>query len=253
MNRIHCRPSLITAALVLAFPLALSAQTAPAAATRPDASATTIGPSSTIDTHANPGVPAAGAASDGQRNAALNRQGNGNAAVAKADRDFMHKAAGAGLYEVEVSRLATERAQNADVRAFAEKMVNDHTDANQELAALAKARGVDLPQKMPDDKRKVIERLQKSNNFDRDYVDTVGLKDHKADIALFDKAHRTAKDQELKTWAGEKLPTLQTHLKFAQELNLQRTGKVLPGIKTAPVRPEPSSLSSTPDAAKSNR
>lgn len=249
MIRIACRPNMIAAALVLAFPLVLSAQTAPAAATRPDASATTAGPSSNADTHANPGVAAAGATFDGQRTGKMNRQGN--VSVAKADRDFMHKAAGAGMYEVEVSRLATERAQNADVKAFAEKMVSDHTDANQELAALAKARGVELPQKMPDDKRKVIDRLKNSSNFDKDYVETVGLKDHKADIALFDKAHRTSKDQELKTWTGEKLPTLQTHLKFAQELKQQSTGKAMPGITTAPVRPEPSSLTSDPAAAKS--
>ena len=215
MNRTHCRPAAVTAAFLLAFPMALSAQTAPPA-TPPDASATTIGPSSTIDTHANPDVPAAAAASDGQRAATMNKQGS--ASVAKADRDFMHKAAGAGMYEVEVSRLATERAQNADVKAFAEKMVSDHTAANQELKELAKSRGVELPQKMPDDKRKVIDRLQKSKNFDADYVKTVGMKDHKADIALFEKAQRSAKDPDLKKWAGEKLPTLRGHLEQAQTL-----------------------------------
>ncbi len=100
MNRTHCRPAAVTAAFLLAFPMALSAQTAPPA-TPPDASATTMGPSSTLDTHhANPGVPAAAAAFDGQRAAPMDKQGS--ASVAKADRDFMHKAAGAGMYEVEV-------------------------------------------------------------------------------------------------------------------------------------------------------
>ena len=251
MNRIAFRPAWITAAFVLVFPVALSAQTAPAAATRSDASAPTAGPSSKADTHANPGVAPAAATFDGQRTGTMDRQGN--ASVAQADRDFMRTAAGAGMYEVEVSRLATERAKNADVKAFAEKMVHDHTGANQELAALAKARGVELPQKMPDDKRKVIDRLKNSRNFDKDYVETVGLQDHKADIALFDKAHRTAQDQALKTWAGEKLPTLQTHLKFAQELDMKRSGRLLPAIKTAPVRPEPSSLTSARPATKDNR
>ena len=254
MNRIYCRPAVLTAAFMLAFPMALSAQTAPAA-TPPDASATTLGPSSTIDTHANPGVPAAAAASAGQRNATnatMNKQGN--AAVVKADRDFMRKAAGAGMYEVEVSRLATERAQNADVRAFAEKMVSEHTDANKELAALARARGVELPQKMPADKRKVIDRLKKSNNFDKDYVKTVGLEDHKADIALFDKAHTTGSDEELKTWTGEKLPILKTHLIYAQELyfkNFDKSSRIVPRIETAPAMTEPSSFTKEPAAGES--
>ena len=254
MNRIYCRPAVVTAAFMLAFPMSLPAQTAPAA-TPPDASATTIGPSSTIDTHANPGVPAAAAASAGQRNgtnAAMSKKGN--ASVAKADRDFMLKAAGAGMYEVEVSRLAIERALNADVRAFAEKMVSEHTDANQELAALARARGVELPQKMPADKRKVIDRLKKSNNFDKDYVNTVGLEDHKADIALFDKAHTQGSDEKLKTWTGEKLPILKTHLTYAQELyfkNFDKSSRIVPRIETAPAMTEPSSFTKEPVAGES--
>ncbi len=97
-------------------------------------------------------------------------------------------------------------------------MVGDHTAANQQLKDLAQSRGVELPQKMPDGKRKVIDRLQKSNHFDAGYVKTVGMEDHKADIALFEKARRSAKDPHLKKWAGEKMPTLRGHLEQAQTL-----------------------------------
>ena len=247
------RPNVLAAAIWLSVPMALSAQTAPART--PDASTTTTGASSTSATHANPGVASAAGAFDGQRTTAMNQQGNASS-VAKADRDFLRTAAGAGMYEVEVSRLALERATQAEVKEFAQKMVSDHTEANEQLAALARARGVELPKEMPKNKRQVIDRLKKSNNFDKDYVKTVGLKDHKADIALFDKAHRTSRDEELKTWAGEKLPTLQTHLTHAQEIysqNMQKTGRPLPGIKTAPTMPDASSLSSAPPAGPANR
>ena len=240
MYRFDFRPALLTAAFALAFPMALSAQTAPGA-TKPDARST----------RANSGVPAASGALEGERAATLNSQGNVSAD--KADRDFMRAAAGAGLYEVAVSRLAAERATQPKVREFAEKMVSDHTDANQELAALAKARGVQLPQEIPESKQKVIDSLKKSSNFDEDYVKTVGLEDHKADIALFDKAHRASKDEELKTWVGEKLPILETHLTYAQELSFQsfnKSGRLVPPIKAAPSMPEPSSLTSEPPAAK---
>lgn len=236
MKHAFLRPTLLAAAVWLAAPLGLQAQTTGASAAH----------ANTTATQGNPAVPAAATARDGLR--AAPRAAQSPSASATTDRDFLRAAAGAGMYEVEVSRLATERATHAQVKAFAEKMVADHTDANQELAALAQARGVELPQQMPSNKRKVIERLKKSSNFDEDYVKTVGLKDHKADIALFDKAHRTSKDEELKTWAGEKLPTLQTHLKHAQEIysqNMQKNGRTLPGIKTAPVMPEPSSLGSS--------
>ncbi len=250
MKHAFFRPALLSAAICMALPLTLSAQTAgtSSSASPPMTGATGapagVGGGTAPSPHGNAAtqsgnasstsgaagssgasgasaasVPAAsGAAASGDTSHKAAGKA-GQAALSKADRDFMHKAAGAGMYEVEVSRLATANAKNPGVKEFAEKMVSDHSAANKELTEMAQSRGVELPQKIPADKQKVIDRLRNSKNFDADYLQTVGLKDHKADIALFEKASRTAKDSELKKWASEKLPTLRAHLAQAQTLH----------------------------------
>ena len=139
-----------------------------------------------------------------------------------ADRAFMLKAAGAGLYEVEVSKLAADKAESADVKKYASMLVDDHTKANAELTALAEARGVKLPSQPPADKRQRITQLTTMSgaSLDRAYIKQVGIGDHKADIALFEKASRTGKDPEIKAWVDGKLPTLREHMAAAQQQNV---------------------------------
>lgn len=71
---------------------------------------------------------------------------------------------------------------------------------------------------MPADKRKEIDRLSKGSNFDAEYMRNTGVKEHKTAVALFEKASKSAKDAELKSWAAGKLPTLREHLAQAQKI-----------------------------------
>src|SRR5687768_17293290 len=59
--------------------------------------------------------------------------------------DFAKKAGAAGAAEVEMGKLGAQKATNAEVKAFAQKMVTDHTKANKELMAAAKAKGLEVP------------------------------------------------------------------------------------------------------------
>src|SRR5207245_9704677 len=63
--------------------------------------------------------------------------------VNDADRDFVSKAASGGTAEVELGRVAAQRAVRPSVRSFAERMVADHGRANGELAAVARRAGPD--------------------------------------------------------------------------------------------------------------
>ena len=47
--------------------------------------------------------------------------------------------------------------------------------------------------------------------FDKAYIDMM-VKDHKKDVAEFEKESKGAKDSDLKSWASTTLPTLQDHL-----------------------------------------
>src|SRR5215469_13868965 len=67
--------------------------------------------------------------------------------VQTSDRSFMMKAAEGGREEVELGRLAQQHASNDAVKRFGQRMVTDHSKADQELTELATSKGVDLPEK----------------------------------------------------------------------------------------------------------
>lgn len=140
--------------------------------------------------------------------------------AARGDRRFMEQAAQDGLFEVEISRLAVSRAADPAVKGFAGMLVEHHSAANTELAQLAGARGVTLPTGLPRGLRKQIDKLGKLSGaeFDKAYVSGVGIRAHRKDIQLFEKAGRSAKDAQLKAWIDKTLPTLREHLAQAQKL-----------------------------------
>lgn len=136
------------------------------------------------------------------------------------DAQFAMLAAGNGLYEVEASRLAMNRASRVDVRDYARMLVNHHTTANEELASLLRSKGAAVPTALPADKRLKLERLSAASGaeFDRMYLAVTGIADHQADIALYERAAREVSDMELQAFAGRTLPRLQMHLQAARAL-----------------------------------
>lgn len=143
-----------------------------------------------------------------------------DSALSKTDQAFVTKASGSGMYEVEVSKLAIDKASDPAIKEFAQMMVTDHTKANDELKQLATSKNGELAPGVPKAKQAVIDKLSKLDGakFDKAYREQVGLKDHKTDIALFEKESKDGKDADLKAWAGKTLPTLRTHLQHAQEM-----------------------------------
>jgi putative membrane protein len=136
-----------------------------------------------------------------------------------AERMFASAAAANSLYEVEASKLALARAANPQVKAYAQMVVDQLTQANHELAALMRAKGMTPPHGLAADKLTKLHRLTELNesNFDKGYVRSVGIDDHQADVARFERASREASDHELKAWIGKVLPTLRGHLEAAQK------------------------------------
>ena len=135
------------------------------------------------------------------------------------DKEFFEKAAAGGMFEVEVGRLAESKAQSADVKAFGAMLAKDHGAANDELKALAQKKNVALPSALPKAQQKDLDKLSKSKNFDKDFVQHVGLQDHKKDIKLFEKTSKESKDADVKAFAAKALPTLQQHHQKAEELS----------------------------------
>ena len=109
------------------------------------------------------------------------------------ERDFVTKVATRNVYEIEVSRLAAERALSPAVRDYAQRLVHQQTQMNDELVALMSAHGVAPPKGLPADKATKLHRLAalpRSDAFDNGYIRVVGIEDHRAAIASFEKAAR---------------------------------------------------------------
>ena len=135
-----------------------------------------------------------------------------------ADNDFMMKAAQGGMAEVNMGNMASSKATNAEVKKFGDRMVTDHSKANDELKQLASTKGVSLPTDVAEEHKKAMDEMSAKNgkDFDKAYMDDM-VKDHEKDVAEFEKASKNAKDADLKAWATKTLPTLQEHLRMAKE------------------------------------
>ena len=135
--------------------------------------------------------------------------------------EFVEKAGAAGMAEVEMGKLGSQKATNPDVKAFAKQMVADHTKANKELAAAAQAKGLEVPSS-PDMMHKAMmkkfEGQSADKDFDHDFMQQM-VKDHKAVVELFGVASRDENlDPDLRALAKKTLPVLQQHMKDAQAL-----------------------------------
>ena len=148
-----------------------------------------------------------------------------SANLAAADRNFVMKAARGGLAEVEFGRLAAEKASNPDVKQFGQKMVDDHSKANDELKTIAQQKGIDLPTDLDAKDKATRDHLAKLSGdaFDRAYMRDM-VKDHKTDVSEFRKESQSGKDADIKAFAGKTLPTLEEHLKMAQDDHAKVTG-----------------------------
>jgi len=137
--------------------------------------------------------------------------------IAAGDLAFVKEAAVGGLAEVDLGNLAKDKASNADVKQFGERMVTDHSKVNDELKDWAQKKNVTLPGDLDTKHKALHERLSKLEGpaFDKAYMDEM-VTDHVKDVAAF-KKHAT-KDQELKAFVAKTLPTLEEHLKQAKEV-----------------------------------
>jgi len=136
------------------------------------------------------------------------------------DNEFVMKAAMGGMHEVELGKIAITNADSPEVKKFGERLVADHTKANEELKTVAAKASIAIPDKMPADKLKEVEKFRalKGAEFDKAFM-AHQVKDHEQDVAMFTKATKELKDPGLKGFAEKTLPTLQDHLKMAKTIN----------------------------------
>lgn len=149
------------------------------------------------------------------------------AALSAPDLAFLRDAADAGLAEVQASQLAETQATDPDVKSFAKKMVEDHTQANAQLAELAQAKGVTLPSELSAAAKRDLAALKalRGAKFDTRYMAEYGPKAHISAVSKFRKQAESGQDSDLKTFATQTLPVLENHLKHASALQEHRKAR----------------------------
>jgi len=175
--------------------------------------------------------------------------------LSSSDQKFVIEAAHGGMMEVELGRLATQKAASDDVKQFGQRMVDDHSKAYEELVTLASSKGIMLPKpgehhmsgdsgtdaahhglmgkehdKMMKEHHKLMSKLNglSGAEFDREYMKLM-VEDHTKDVAGFEKEAAHGDDADVKAWAGNKLPTLKEHLQMARDINMKVGGKTTTG------------------------
>jgi putative membrane protein len=135
------------------------------------------------------------------------------------DAHFAKEAARGGIAEVKLGQLAEEKGSNDTVKSFGKRMVDDHSKAGDKLKEVASRESITLPTDISAKDQATYDRLAKLNGtaFDRAYARDM-VKDHETDVAAFQKEANAGKDDSLKSFASETLPTLQDHLKQAKEM-----------------------------------
>ena len=135
------------------------------------------------------------------------------------DSNFVMQAAQTGMLEVQLGKLAVQRGSSAGVKQYGQQMVDEHTEANQELMQFAMQKKVEMPTEMSSQNKALIDRLSKlsGTSFDTAYKQAM-LDSHKQAIALFQAQSQQGQDPELKAWAAQTLPNLQAHLQMVNQM-----------------------------------
>ncbi len=146
-----------------------------------------------------------------------------NALVGKAPstQDFATLVAISDMFEIESSKLAEQKADEAS-KKFAAQMISDHTKTSNELKAMAPKAKVELPAAMDSSHQEKIDKLKSLNGaeFDKEY-DAMQVKAHEDAVSLFERYADGGANPELKAWAAKTLPDLKHHLDMAKALRTQ--------------------------------
>jgi putative membrane protein len=146
------------------------------------------------------------------------------AASVVSSKQFVETAGVAGMFEIESSRIAVAKSKNADVKAFAERMISDHTKAAAQLESVAKSEKLSVPAKLDMKHQKMVDELKAASEpkFDALYV-KMQTAAHKEAVALFGAFGKQGDNAALRTFAAKTLPVLQEHYDMVKKITVKQS------------------------------
>ncbi len=130
-----------------------------------------------------------------------------------ADKAFVAKVSQGGMFEVEASKVAEDKASAQDVKDLASMEYHDHSLVGAKLANITKALGIQTASSLNPDLQKRLDTLKglSGATFDRAYLAEM-MKVHNIDGGLFAQASKTASSSSLKAFAGETVLIVERHI-----------------------------------------
>ena len=144
--------------------------------------------------------------------------------INQVDRLFVEQFAMGNRAEIEVGKLAMDKAHNGAVETFARRMANDHTQANDRLAELAKRRNIALPDAPDTEQETMQQRLRNLSGaeFETAYIESQ-IKGHQKTATLLEWEIDSGENNQIKRFASQTLPVVFQHLQMAQNIQDQLT------------------------------
>lgn len=145
-----------------------------------------------------------------------------NNKLSAGDEKAVKDMAQANINEIAAARIALNKTQNAEVKTFAQKMVDDHSSALTKVQAVAEQKEVTLPT-APDAKHKAMaDKLEKQSGtaFDKMYMKNAGVMDHKMVLSTLKSDATKIKDPDVKALADAHTPVVEQHLKTARHMSM---------------------------------
>jgi putative membrane protein len=144
------------------------------------------------------------------------------AKLSAGDEKAVKDMAQANINEIAAAKIALSKAQSSDVKAFAQKMVEDHGSALTKVQAVAQQKGITLPTEPDAEHKAMAAKLEKQSGseFDKMYMENAGTKDHKMVLSKLQSDAKKITDPDVKALADAHTPVVEQHLKAAQQMSM---------------------------------
>jgi putative membrane protein len=136
------------------------------------------------------------------------------------DKRFVKDAVMSATMEIEIGKLATEKASSDPIKQFAQATVDDQTKLTEELRKIANNEKIDIPDSIDAKHQSRVDKLSKlsGTEFDRGVVKEL-TKDQQHDVREFQSEAQDGADPAVKEFAARALPTLQQRMETAKNLS----------------------------------
>lgn len=129
------------------------------------------------------------------------------------ERNFLQSAAEINATEIETGKLAESQSTDPNIKKIGQDLVRDHTAANQQLEKLASSKGLSITAQPTSFQQRMISSLQQKSGdeFNKQFLRQTTFA-HQRAVSMFERASRRAQDPDIKSWAAQMLPSLQSHV-----------------------------------------